>query len=460
MKSRKPRTEHLPGETGARRPFIPLLALAGAAAIAAACRKPPPDEIVYTGGAPRAGGASSASVAASTGSAGGEVPSGEGGGGGAPAGGEQCGTVPVLAGPFSKARLLTAIADCTLNRACEFEGRARALRDSAVALARGPSEESTREARRAWLGAVALWQEAEVFRFGPAARSPEPGSQDLRDQIYAWPLVNRCKIEEQIVDRAYAERGFSSSLVNARGLAAFEYLVFYGGSDNACSQFSTINANSSWTAIEARDLAQRKADYAAAVAEDVLARAGALARAWALEPGGFRAELVGAGAGSQVFATEQDALNAVSDALFYIDKELKDYKLGRPLGLSDCFTATCPEALESRYAQVSTAHLRANLVGFRRLFEGCGEGGAGIGFDDWLRAVGASELAERMLQALSGAQSAVAALDPPLEQALASDPAKVRVVYDAVKVLTDSLKTEFVTVLNLELPRTAEGDTD
>jgi len=33
-------------------------------------------------------------------------------------------------------------------------------------------------------------------------------------------------------------------------------------------------------------------------------------------------------------------------------------------------------------------------------------------------------------------------------------------VYDAVKVVTDELKTEFVTVLNLELPAAAEGDND
>jgi hypothetical protein len=65
-----------------------------------------------------------------------------------------------------------------------------------------------------------------------------------------------------------------------------------------------------------------------------------------------------------------------------------------------------------------------------------------------------------MLAALSGAEAAVDELDPPLEQALASDPQKVRAVYDAVKALTDPLKTEFVTVLNLELPRTSEGDND
>ncbi|WP_129351319.1 imelysin family protein [Sorangium cellulosum] len=499
----RPRTNRARNEKAPRRlPAAALLLSLVGVTTAVACRKPPPDEVVYTGqsagtvgaqppgtggtppsgagGAPPSGtggaqssgaggaqppgaggaapatgsGATGATTAASTSAA-------TGGAGGGEPGGAQCAPVTAPEGPFTKAGLLTAAADCALNRACEFEARARALHESASALARAPGEPSAAAARDAWRAAIAVWQEAEVFRFGPAASSLQPGGQDLRDQIYSWPLVSRCKIEEQIVSRAYAQPGFSSSLINARGLAALEYLVFYGGSDNACSQFSTINASRTWAALGAGELAQRKADYAAAAAADVLTRAGALARAWAPEAGSFREQLTRAGRGSAVFATEQDALNAVSDAMFYVEKELKDWKLARPLGFTeDCVTPTCPEALESRFALASTSHLRANLRGFRRLFQGCGEGGEGLGFDDWLREVGSADLADRMLEALSGAEAAVEGLDPPLEQALVSDRAKVEAVYYAVKALTDLIKTELVTALNLELPQSSEGDND
>ncbi|WP_437955375.1 imelysin family protein [Sorangium sp. So ce119] len=489
MSTVRPRMNRAWNERGARRlPTALVLSLLGLT-MAVACRKPPPDELVYTGRGP--GGAQPPGSGGLPPDTGGPQPSGSSGGGGAPAatstgsgatgdatvasttaattgagggdpvGGDVCAPVPVDGGPFSKAKLLTAAADCALNRACEFEAQARALNDRASALARDPGEPNAAAARGAWLAAMRVWQEAEVFRFGPAASSTQPGGQDLRDQIYAWPLVSRCKIEEQIVSRAYAQPSFSSSLINARGLAALEYLVFYGGADNACSQFSPINASGTWAALGAGDLARRKADYAAAAAADVLARAGALARAWAPEAGSFREKLTQAGRGSPVYATEQDALNAVSDAMFYIEKELKDWKLGRPLGFTeDCTTPTCPEALESRFAQASTAHLRANLSGFRRLFQGCGEGGQGVGFDDWLREVGSADLADRMLAALSGAEAAVDALDVPIEQALATDRARVEAVYNAVKALTDLLKTELVTTLNLELPRSSEGDND
>ncbi|MGK3960324.1 imelysin family protein [Sorangium sp. So ce118] len=492
MSTVRPRMNRAWNERAARRlPTALLLSFLGLTT-AVACRKPPPDELVYTGrglgpggaqppdnGGPQPSGSGGPQPSGSTGGGGappatstGSGATGDatvasttaattGAGGGEPVGGDVCAPVPVDAGPFSKAKLLAAAADCALNRACEFEAQARALNERASALARDPGEPSATAARDAWLAAMRVWQEAEIFRFGPAASSTQPGGQDLRDQIYAWPLVSRCKVEEQIVSRAYAQPSFSSSLINARGLAAFEYLVFHVGADNACSQFSPINASGTWAALGAGDLAQRKADYAAAAAADVLARAGALARAWAPEPGSFREKLTQAGRGSPVYATEQDALNAVSDAMFYIEKELKDWKLGRPLGFTeDCTTPTCPEALESRFAQASTAHLRANLSGFRRLFQGCGEGGQGVGFDDWLREVGSADLADRMLAALSGAQAAVDSLDVPIERALATDRAKVEAVYNAVKALTDLLKTEFVTTLNLELPQSSEGDND
>lgn len=411
-------------------------ALASACAMScAACRKPVPDEMVYTGRAsPRTttGAGGGASTTAARGS---DV-------------------------AFSKTAFLASIADCAQDRYREFAARARTLVEKAGAAVDNANEVNAAAARDAWRGAIASWQEAEVFRFGPAARSTEPGGKDLRDQIYSWPLVNRCGIEEQLVNPTYASGGMASLLINVKGLSAFEYLAFYAGNENVCSQFSTINAHGTWASLAPGDLAQRKAIYAAAVADDVLVHASALVNEWDPARGQFRRELTQAGAGSVTFASEPMALNAVSDALFYIELEAKDWKLGRPLGLLECLEPTCPDAVESLYAWQSTAHLRANLVGFRRIFQGCGDGGQGLGFDDWLRAAGASDLEGRMLAALAAAETALATLDLPLEQAILSEPAKVDAIHAAFKTLTDLLKIEFVTVLNLELPKATVGDND
>jgi predicted lipoprotein len=431
-----------------------------------ACRKPPPDEVVYTGAKSGAGGGTGGVSTGGGGSGGsGAIGPGDasaGGSGGGDAGGGT-GGFDGLGGsppdvPFTKLALLGQIAECTRAEYAAFDEAAALLRDATQAYANDASPANGDAAKNAWVVAMARWQEIEPFRFGPAARSMEPGGQDLRDQIYSFPLVNRCKVEEQIVQKTYESPGFPSSLVNGRGLGAIEYLLFYGGTDNACSPFSAINGNGTWAAL-GDELGPRKRAYAAVAANDVVARAGELVGAWDPARGNFTKQLIEPGNGS-VYPTEQAALNAVSDGLFYIELEVKDQKLGQPLGISNCFTPTCPESVESKWALRSTQHLAANLLGFRRVFEGCYEDGAGLGFDDWLRAVGANAIADGMTADLAAARAAIDALDPPLEQALVSDPAKAKVVYDAIKKITDVLKTEFVTALNLELPKSVEGDND
>jgi uncharacterized protein len=267
-------------------------------------------------------------------------------------------------------------------------------------------------------------------------------------------------VETALVDKLYASTGFGTSLISNRGLGAAEYLLFYPGSDNACPDYSAINKSGTWAALGAAEVATRKRAYAAAVAADVLNNTQKLLQAWDPAGGNFRQKLTQPGSGSP-YPNEHAALSAVWLGIFYVEWEVKDFKLGIPLGVSpDCATGLCPESLESRYANVSTANIRRNLVGFRRLFQGCGGKNTGLGFDDWLDAVGASELRGRMLTALDGAQTAVDELNPPLEVSLTADTARVRDVYAALKQLTDLLKSEFITVLDLDLPAGAGTDND
>lgn len=421
-------------------PWILALAACAFMALAASCRKPPPHENMLTQKTPPSGGGSPVVDA-------GPIPKWDGG-------------AEVDAGPFSEKALLTEFASCALGRYRAFLPLATQLRDAAAEWSAARSTENEQAAREAWRSAMAVWEEAELFQYGPAAVSSLPGGRDLRNQIYAWPVFSRCKVDEQLVARTYDGAAFSTSLINARGLGAVEYLIFYTGTDNACSEFSTINGSGTWAALSSGALIERKAAYAAAAAGDVLARTESLISAWEPAGGNFTAELVNAGAGSKTFAARLDALDAVSGALFYVDKVVKDAKLGKPLGYLECEQATCPDAVESLYARRSVEHLRANLIGFRRLFQGCGKDYAGLGFDDWLRAAGATGLADDMMGALVATQAAVDALDAPIDRELADDPTSVALVHARLKVLTDLLKTEFVTVLHLQLPKGSEGDND
>ncbi|MDZ4694974.1 MAG: imelysin family protein [Deltaproteobacteria bacterium] len=358
---------------------------------------------------------------------------------------------------FSKAALIAAIAECTALGGNTFQSAAQALHDKLVGYAANLSPEALSQAQEAWRIANAHWQAAELFQIGPAASSGRPGGQGLRTQIYSYPQKARCGVDQLIATQGYSRTDFANTLVVSRGLDALEYLLFHTGTNNACPSTADINTQGTWAAVSPTVLPQRRADYAVAAAADVLARAQQINTAWL--PGGanFRQQFVSAGAGSTLFATDHDALNAASDAFFYLDREIKDQKICCAAGSLDC--SACVPYLEAEFARSSTQNVAQNLRGFRQLFSGCADG-VGLGFDDWLRAVGQNALADAMNDALADAIVATDTFTPPLEDAFSSSKENVGALHTKIKILNDLLKTQFITALNLDLPMTVEGDND
>jgi len=360
--------------------------------------------------------------------------------------------------PASRAALLEAVAACSADLYEEFRAAATALDAATAAAAADPAKLG--DARDAWIGAIDVWQRAELFQFGPVAPATLPGGQDLHDRIYSWPLVSRCLVEQTLVSKAYEGPDFTTTaLVNQQGLAAAEYLLFYEGNDNGCSASSSINTSGKWAALTPGDLAARKAAYAAVVSAAVATQAAKVASAWSPGGGNFQAELAHPESGS-VYPSAEGALNAVSDALFYLDYAVKDGKLGRPLGLVDCAAESCPEALESRYAHRSKQHIRNNLVGLQMIVVGC-QDGQGVAFDDLLIAAGAKALAGQLTASIDAAITAVDTIaEDDLAVAISTDRAHVEELHEAIKAITDLLKTQLTSVLGLDLPTRVEGDND
>ena len=366
------------------------------------------------------------------------------------------------AGSFTRSSLLAAFGQCALD------GYRKSAQKSALlaeAVRRHESEQSAASltaARTAFADAMVDYQRIEIMQFGPFAKKVAPGGEGLRDLVYAWPNVNRCLVDEALVARGYEAADFAAKgAVNVRGLAAVEYLLWSEGATNACADTSAINAGGTWQALEAGELSRRRAAYARVLVEDVAARLGGLVQKW--EPGGgnFLAELESAGTGSRHYGSQQLALNSVMDALFYVDVELKDEKVGRPLALTGSCTTDCSDQVEALQSKLGRAHVTANLAGFRAIFFGCGEGGAGLGFDDLLEGVGAARVATSVHSALAEVDAALSAIpEQKLEDELRAQSTAARALHEALRKLGGLLKTEVVTVLNLELPGRVEGDND
>jgi predicted lipoprotein len=307
------------------------------------------------------------------------------------------------------------------------------------------------------------WQVAEMMLIGPAAMN----ELTLRDRIYSWPLVSSCAVSQDVMlKRGNPDYDIGAQLNNRRGLDALEFLLFTTSLDTTCPpQIEPAG----WVDLsEAEKLAARCA-LAADAATDLAAQAQALVDAWDPARGNYLGDFSGAGTSGSSFASAQMALNVVSDAMFYLDSRVKDWKLAEPAGitLNSCNTVQepCLAELESAFAHHSRENIVANLRGFAMLFRGNGldqppDMSDGLGFEDYLRAAGADALADAMAADLATAVSAAEALPGTLDQSLISDYPAVVEVHTRIKAVTDNLKSQFLTVLGLDIPDSAAGDND
>jgi predicted lipoprotein len=361
---------------------------------------------------------------------------------------------------FDKHALLASMANLTTAELGTFAAQADALVLATETNATAPTNEHRDTAREAFRGAVKAWQRLEVMQFGPAALPSLPGGQGLRDEIYAWPATNRCAVDQLLAKGGYADAAtFPKTLVNVRGLGAIEHLLFDADATNACSAANALNVDGSWSAI-ANELPQRRADYANQAAKLVADAAHALEHAWAPDGGNFAAALT---MPSPTFDGDvARALDAVAYAFGYLDTKTKDLKLAVPAGLASCASKSCPEALELAEAKLSKLAIRENLLAYQKLFHGGAPfDDTALGFDDWLEALGATELRSEVAASISACIAACEAIEEDdLALAIENDPKSVEDLYFAVKKTTDLVKSQLITVLDLHPPSDAPTDND
>lgn len=352
----------------------------------------------------------------------------------------------------------------------EFLSSARALEQTTSAWAATFDGDATDRdemhgaARTAWLDAMRAWQAAELMQIGPAApRGRLVGARGLRDEIYSWPTVNPCRVDQELVEANYTHVGFpSNKLVNVYGLDALEYLLFAPDTGNQCGAEAAINRKGEWAALGSDEIEKRRAAYAHRLAIHVASEAQQLVDAWERSGDGFLAQLQNAGQSGSDYPSAQAALDELFASLYYLELTVKDFKLGKPAGLHvSCIETTCPDAVESPWSGTAKENVVANLRAFRALFTG-GEtpDTPRPGFDDALRTLGAGALADEMLADTDAAIAAIESISVPLREAIADHPDDVRAAFTALKALTDDLKSQFVTVLNLRVPQVGAADND
>lgn len=332
------------------------------------------------------------------------------------------------------------------------------------------------QTQQAWKKAMGIWQQAEFLWVGPLASN----NNSLRNRIYSFATTEKadaCAIDIATIEHNLQPLILSSRNNTVRGLDALEYMLFESSLNTACSQ--AINQTASWNGLPESTRQLQRCNFAIAIVEDLQSHSAQLNNAWANEGDNYRS----------LFINPNNAgphLKALSDALFYLDKEVTDSKLGIPLAQTDqCLLEACPQAIETRYANNNGEIILHNLKAFKMLFNGNSTTkDPGIGFDDIIIF---EDFAKISLQINTKIDAAIAMAEQLTEPGLLVEQATLQQVNQAkaqcaaqsidaqngniqtasfcalhglIQAVNRHMRTDFVTIVNVDLPVRAQSDND
>lgn len=344
----------------------------------------------------------------------------------------------------------------------DFASSAELLSQQLDALASSPEDAQARAAAQAaWRAAVEGFEAVEVLQLGPAARSDAAGGEDLRDLIYAYPSRVLFQIDCRALDEESVD---AQTRIDAMGLGALEHLLFNAVDADAQAQCGSDSV----------DVAAARAAYAARIGAFINTQATTLRDRWEPAQGNFLATW--SDADNAIYSKPQDALDALSTALFYVEKDTKDRKIACPTGIGATglvCTGNDVSKVEFPFAQTSLSALRVNVQTFRDAMAGPGNA---MGLNALLRGIGRDDIADKILQQLDvtltqldtqfpdGFEAAIAAIDDQDACINASSSRQGEPVacalHGQIKAAMDTFRTEVVAALSLATPDRAAGDND
>lgn len=363
---------------------------------------------------------------------------------------------------FDQTALLVSLVDnAIIPTYKDFLSRAQQLQNSvdSYCAAIGTDDEAPRrdDVQQAWQSSMSVWQLAEMMQLGPLSDN----NSALRNRIYSWPNVSSCSVDQDVaMAAANADYDISTRTATRKGLDALEYTLFATQLNHSCTAFGTAPEGWNNQTVQSRKAA--RCEYSQLAVTDLIANAQTLVDAWEGDSG-YGARLKNAGLPDSDYQVALEAVNEVSDSMFYLTEVTKDAKLATPIGIlaNDCGLAPCPQNVESQYAQHSLQNIIANLKAMRLLLTGgMSEDTGNTGFDDFLVDVGDADTAERMLSDLDNAIQFAESLNGSFASIVENQTEQATELHNRVKQVTDTLKTDFIQSLALELPATSAGDND
>tara|TARA_B110000027_G_scaffold109205_1_gene116569 strand:- start:3921 stop:5201 length:1281 start_codon:yes stop_codon:yes gene_type:complete len=375
---------------------------------------------------------------------------------------------------FDRTALMTNLVDTvfipnyktTASLADSFSADSGSLATYCDSIGTADEAASRTNAQSDWLVLMDSVQKTEMHVVGPAFNNEE--ALHNRVHSYSTGSLATCALDQSVIEASSAGFEISSRAFNQRGMGALEYLLFNTDINHSCS--SQIQATASWNDLTQTDRKAKRCVLAEKLASDVAVASTLIHRQWTEGDNAFREEFLNEDRQGENF-------QLIIDSIFYLETFTKSQKLTIPLGLDkDCSSLTCPGLIESPYSETSLRNIRTNASEFLTIFNG----GEGIGFDDLINGEDFGEITARFQNQLSVVDRKIAGMSGSLSdqvalvQADATDPTCVNAFANpdfetaisacslagAIKRVTDDLKIEFVTIVDVAIPGRAQSDND
>lgn len=297
------------------------------------------------------------------------------------------------------------------------------LAESVQGLRANPNAETLGAAQEQLKTARIAFQACTPYQLGPAQ------TFDLTNELNIYP-VDQSQIEANIESGQYDLSTLSN--LDARGFPAVEYLL-HSGFDEELLENLTSERLTYLSDLMARMVT---------VVDQVLA-------GWEPDGGNYLGQFTSESAlGVDVGSSTGQLINAMN---LDFERNTRDGKIGIPVGIRSLGQAI-PERSEAYFAGYSLELLQANMEAYQLLFSGGSEGG--IGFDDYLRAIGASttgneDLAETIESQFQKIDAAIAVIADPLPDAIANQKTEVERIFAEMQVLVVLFKTDMASSLGV-----------
>lgn len=365
----------------------------------------------------------------------------------------------------TRVELLRRLGDDLAVRAKDFRAAAEALRDTTAGYCASPSAESLAAAQDSWRAVMNIWQYFEVFQIGPVVDN----AKVLKFNIYAWPdPANYCKIDEEALKSTKSTAYKLPPNNNRKGLQAVEYALFEETLQSRCNAGTAVAQQ--WNALDTSGKTAARCSYLKFLTTEIALQGANLESRWGVPGNSYLTPILGDP------AKVNQAIQALYEAAYYVDLEVKNQKMAGPAGIDTRYCSNAPEPClekaEFAFSGFSRQAINVNLEAFADMLFGSAASGRAGGLSALVRAEGASGLASAdRTETLASNLAAIAKddADSSLDQLIekfakencdSSAATWICKTRNSIRQIFSDLKGEYAEVLKVKAPAAAAGDND